>query len=228
LILFIATPGVIDTQKKYLEENLIPLLEKKNRESFIFWFPDKIMDESSLRIALSHTILWEKYSQDSSKTADRAKEVLSTLLNKDRKRITSILMEAYKGGKFIFLREELKYSLKNDFFSFDKIIEDISFSILEYKYPKHIEISPFTPVLTRNKIKDLIERFLKSGRLIADRGTDYGLRMIVEGFLRPMKLIKKLSGGFELSVSPKKARLWNCFYLLWKKKEILLKIYTGK
>jgi hypothetical protein len=223
-VFFIATPSIIDKQRKYLEEIIIPVIEGK--KSFVFWLPEKITDEKPFREAFSHMMLWEEYKEDSSSTGKRARELLSSLLDKERKKIFALLIEYYKGGRFVFFPCEIKYSAMNEFFSFDKIVEQISSSVLEYIYPKHIDISPFMPGLTRNKIKDLIDRFLRPGRMIIDRNPDYGLRMIIEGFLQPMKLVRKIPGGFELSVSPRKSEITSLFLsLMVEEKNLLEDIY---
>ncbi|MEQ8186979.1 MAG: DUF6079 family protein [Candidatus Eremiobacterota bacterium] len=223
-VFFIATPSEIDKQVKYLEDIIVPLIEDK--KSYVFWIPEKIIDERPFREAFSHMMLWEEYKEDSSATGKRAVELLSSLLDKERKKVFSLLTESYKSGRFIFFPCDIKYSVINELFSFDNILEQVSSSVLEYIYPKHIDISPFMPALTRNKIKDLIDRFLRPGRMIIDRNPDYGLRMIIEGFLQPMKLVRKIPGGFELSVSPRKSEITSLFLsLMFEEKNLLEDIY---
>ncbi len=223
-VLFMATPSEIDKQIKYLENTIVPLIEYK--KSFVFWLPEKIIDERPFREAFSHLMLWEEYKEDSSSAGKRAAELLSSLLDKERKKVFSLLTESYKSGRFVFFPSDIKYSVINELFSFEHILEQVSSSVLEYVYPKHIDISPFMPALTRNKIKDLIDRFLRPGRMIIDRNPDYGLRMIIEGFLQPMKLVRKIPGGFELSVSPRKSEITSLFLsLMFEEKNLLEDIY---
>ena len=210
-VLFIATPHLIERQKEYIRNVLMPVIKEKRGDAFLFWLPEKVEDEEPLKQGLSYMLLLEEISAGSTEKLSGLKDTVEALLEENRKEIKEIFLDVYRKGEFLF-PSHMESERERDVFSFNRTIDARIFTSLDNLYPKHINISPFSPVLTRNKIRDIIEYFFRTGSLVKEK--DYGLRMAIEGFLQPLKVIRKTPQGFELNISPKRSEPVSAFLSL--------------
>lgn len=213
-IFIMGTPDLSEKNSKFI---------KNIQYSIILWVPEKIKNEEILKITFAHLKLSDELSSDKNELSIRLKEKLNLLLMEERKKITDIFLNSYKSGKFVF-SGGIIYSIKDTSLTFEKISEKAISEFLDRKYPRHIEISPFTTILPRNKIKDLIEYFFRPGKIPVEQ--DRGLKIIIESFLKPMKLIIK-SGGY-YKIKTENNELANIFLSLVTEERVPLEhIYTS-
>ncbi|MFH0926204.1 MAG: DUF6079 family protein [bacterium] len=187
----------------FYKRTLMALKELGEPLPFIFWLPKYPDNDKGLRDGLVYYLLFEKYKTDHTETGRRIFEYLSSLFEDRKARVRDIFKEAYFNGELLYLSEEgIKKVNEIGILSFTKLISRITFFSLNRLYPHHKDISPLADYFVRDTLLKVIERFFRSGEIIFEPGMDKGIELMIEGYLKPVKLIKQIGRGYRLSVDP--------------------------
>ena len=224
---FIGHAHQIEEQKEYLEEVLLPELSDQERELFMFWLPQELEEKDLLKDALSRLLLLDEYKEESSDTAREIKEQLQAKIAEDKDKITQIFRYAYYQGELIDGREKEVISLENiTYLPFKRLLRDAVSNLLERRFPKHHNISPYQQVLTQKQIDKLIEQFLIPGEIDDLKKVEGRVINVIDSYLKPMGLIKKQKNSIKLKINADKNPLIKRFFsYLENEKTEIKKVY---
>ncbi len=197
----------LEKQRTCVEEVLLPHLRERSAFYISFWLPNALKDET-LKETLAHLLLLEKYRDDSTERGMEIKGFIEGLLSNEKRLVKDAFMEAYHGGTLFSIlsgedtpREKMKFTVFQDFLS------HLGEGLLEARYPKHDDISPYTSFATRDQLQEAVEELLKKGEVVIQKGTRHGLKRVIEGFLVPMEVVRSTAKGFRIVVDPSRNML---------------------
>jgi hypothetical protein len=217
----------VKQDKKYLKDVLIPELEEEEKNSFAFWFPEELKEKEFLKDALAKIILLEKYETESSKTSEKVKKQLNSLIKEETDRISKTFRDAYFNGKVVNGFNEPIVDLDEmGFLPFQRFLNKIVATLLEERYPDHKKINPYQSILTTERMDAVLDEFISSGDI--DNLKDISGRVlgVIDAFLKPMGLVKKRKNGVRLTIKPQQNPLIKkLFYNLEDEKTSLEEVY---
>ena len=197
----------LNEQRAHLEKVILPHLKEKNAFYIVFWLPG-IPENGALKETLAHLLLSDRYAKDATERGKEIRDFISGIVSNEKRLVKEKFLDAYHGGELFSIlsgEEHLPESLK--FKTFHDLLSSLAEGLLEARYPRHSEISPYTSFATRDQLQEVAEDLLKKGEITLNKGTRHGLKRIVEGFLLPMKVVKSVSNGFRMVVDPSKSIL---------------------
>ena len=213
-VLFLATPFQLRAQQEYLLETLLPYLRSHGPEDtsqhipLIFWLPGPVEDEKALRRAYAHSILLEESKKDSTQLGQRLHSHLEAIMADDKRVVKEVFTVAYYDGTLISNLMEQERSLGEiGQLSFDRSLQEIIPPVLAQRFPRHQQLAPYTDIYLRGTAQELISSFLKPGQIVFPKGTSTSLKLLIESYLRPLKIIKNIPNGFHLAVDPRKSSI---------------------
>ncbi|MCF8001960.1 MAG: DUF6079 family protein [Halanaerobiales bacterium] len=217
----------VNQDKKYLNDVLIPELGEEEKNSFAFWFPEELKEKEFLKNALAKIILLEKYETESSKTGEKVKKQLNSLIQEETDRISKIFRDAYFNGKVVNGFNESIVNLDElGFLPFQRFLNKIVATLLEERFPDHKKINPYQSVLTTDRMDAVLDKFISSGDI--DNLKDLSGRVlgVIDAYMKPMGLIKKRKNGVRLTIEPSKNPLIKkVFHILEEEKTPLEEVY---
>jgi hypothetical protein len=185
------------------QKHLSELKEMGENLPFIFWIPGYPHDDKELRGALVYYLLLEKYKEDFTDTGRRIHEYLSSSLQERKERITELFRQAYFDGELIYFnREGIKKVNEIGILPFDKMVQRIISPCLNHLCPLHKDISPLSDYFVRETLVKTIEGFFRQGEITFEPGMDKGIEILIEGYLKPLKVVKQVPRGFKLNADP--------------------------
>jgi hypothetical protein len=214
----VGTTHQVERQYQHLRDLLLPLLRDKYPGLFLFWIPAEIKEEeeSWTKEFLSALLLSDRQRQESSESGLQAQEFLQTFLQSGRKRVGEILTKAYFNGLLLWDDRQMELSAYG-YLSQEKFLQEFVPSLLSRRFPKHQRVHPYLEALAPTTVPNLLKDFFATGTLEVDDRTKFGLRTILEGFLKPMGLIKKKGNQYVLHVDPRNNELAGHFLSLLEK-----------
>lgn len=217
----------VDQDKKYLNDVLIPELKEEQKNSFAFWFPEELKNKEFLKNALAKIILLEKYETESSKTGEKVKKQLNSLIQEEIDRISKIFRDAYFNGEVVNGFNESIVNLNEmGFLPFQRFLNKIVATLLEERYPDHKKINPYQSVLTTDRMDAVLDEFISTGDIDNLKDLNGRVLGVIDAFMKPMGLIKKRKNGIRLTVEPQKNPLIKkVFHILEQEKTLLEEVY---
>lgn len=233
-VLFIGFPLMVEKEEEYLKNVLLPELNGDVRGMFAFWLPQELGNKGYLKEVLARDLLLEEYENGTTETRELIKEKLQKMLDDDYRNIRDYFRDAYFNGRIIdgndqdiLNPEETGYPIFQD-----NIIE-IARRILNKRFPKHMDISPYRSYITTDQIEKVREYFFINGEIEQNRSTELGLTLGIENYLKPMGLIKKKKNKITLNLHSGKNLLVKEFLTLLEDEktpisDIYLKLRKGE
>ena len=214
----VGTTHQVERQYQHLRDLLLPHLREKYPGLFLFWIPAEIKEEeeSWMKEFLSALLLSDRTRQESSESGLPAQEFLQTFLQNGRKRLGEILTKAYFNGLLLWDDRQMELSAYG-YLSQEKFLQEFVPPLLSRRFPKHQRVHPYLEALAPTTVPNLLRDFFATGTLEVDDRTKFGLRTILEGFLKPMGLIKKKGNQYILHVDPRSNELAGHFLSLLEK-----------
>ena len=214
----VGTTHQVERQYQHLRDLLLPHLREKYPGLFLFWIPAEIKEEeeSWMKEFLSALFLSDRTRQESSESGLPAQEFLQTFLQNGRKRLGEILTKAYFNGLLLWDDRQIELSAYG-YLSQEKFLQEFVPPLLSRRFPKHQRVHPYLEALAPTTVPNLLRDFFATGTLEVDDRTKFGLRTILEGFLKPMGLIKKKGNQYVLHVDPRSNELAGHFLSLLEK-----------
>jgi hypothetical protein len=213
-ILFLALPLQLREQQEYLLETILPFLQSYGIEDsaqqipLLFWIPGPLALEDIKRLSqiYAHSILLEESRKDQSQFGQRIYHHLQNLVPDHYRVAKEIFIGVYYEGTLISNLTEQERSLREiGQLSFGRVLQEIIPPILDKRFPKHKQIAPYTDIFLRGTGQELISTFLRPGQISFPKGTSTNLKLLIEGYLRPLRIIKNIPNGFQLTVDPRKS-----------------------
>lgn len=206
--IIIGTTHQVEKQYEHLHNLILPHLREKCPGLFLFWVPAEIKEEeeSWMKEFLSALLLSDRTREESQESGLQAMEFLQTFLQTGRKKLGEILTRAYFNGPLLWDDRQIELS-PYGYLSQDKFLQEFVPPLLSRRFPKHQRVHPYLEALAPTTIPNLLKDFFATGALEVDDRTKFGLRTILEGFLKPMGLIKKKGNHYVLHVDPKSNEL---------------------
>lgn len=213
----IMAPGYnLDQQYQHLRENLLPRLREKFPGSpILFWIPAALSEEEEdwMKGLLSALLLLEGDQKEFSDSRQKMKELLENFLSQGRKKLDDILNKSYFNGLLIWDDRQIELS-PYGYLSQEKFIEEFIPPLLTRCFPRHHRIHPYLEALAPTSIPALLNDFFANGQVDINERTKFGLRTILDSFLKPMGLIKKKGNQYFLNVEPRSNELVESFLAL--------------
>ena len=198
----------VSEDQKYLENVLLPELTEEEKNSFIFWFPEELREKEFLKNALAKLILLEKYNNENSKTSKKVTNQLQELINEEVDRISKIFRDAYFTGKVINGYKQKIIDLDDmGFLQFQRLLDKIVSELLNNRFPDHEKILPYQTMLSTEQMDAVIDEFISKGDIDNLKELDGRVLSVIDGFMKPLDLVKKRKNGVRLTVNPSKNQL---------------------
>lgn len=200
--------------RRFFQDEVLPKLKSADSLPVSFWLPASFSQESlhTLKEALSHLLLLEEYRQEETETAMRSRDHLRTLVGEDRERVREVYKRAYYQGEIISAQGEVLFSpMEKGYMAFPQVLNEVVGKLLEKQYPKHLKVAPATEVLTTGQLQEVIQTFFRNPSLSFDQTSSTAVRTALEGFLKPMNLLKREGSRFVLSLDPSRNDLVKLF-----------------
>ena len=199
-----ARPTRIDRQYDHLRQALLPVLREKYPGTFLFWIPAAFQEEeeSWLRETLAVVLLLDRYRAEESEAGQRGREYLMNFLSGAKKRLGEIFTRAYFGGLLLWDDRQVEVSAYG-YLSQEKFLEEFIPPLLSRRFPRHHRIHPYLEALSPTTLASLLRDFFATGMLEVSERTQFGLRTVLDGLLKPMGLLRKKGNQYFLQVDPR-------------------------
>ncbi|MFH1487954.1 MAG: DUF6079 family protein [Pseudomonadota bacterium] len=208
-----------DDQYRHVKETLLPRIRERHRGLFLFWIPAPYEgDIAWLKEILAAALMEEAESRGPERDGKEEKILVRAFLERESKRLTEHFNHLYFHGLLLWDENEVDLS-RFGFLSQEKFLAEFVPPLLERRFPKHSRIQPYMGALAPGILKDMLQDFLLSGRLIVDDRSKFGIRDVLEGLLTPMGLIRKKGNQYELHVNPKQNELARHFFKVMAERE---------
>ena len=162
------------------------------------WIPEKT-NEAYLEEAFIYGQLLERYQTDATAKGKKLQKAVTALYQQAIKQATQELTWAYRQGTLYFSQKEATQVVILDASSWLRLLEGIGAFILEKRYPLHHLIAPHTlppPFFQRQQLADAL---IIPGEITLKR-EQRGLKLLIEGIVRPLGILKKIPGGYQLVI----------------------------
>jgi len=162
------------------------------------WEPGEI-DEEILQKAYIYGQLLKRYHQDTSPRGQKLKKILEEFYQDSLKQAGQELLWAYRQGNLYLCGKEKAQVAVFDQTNWQRLLANMAALILEKRYPLHHLIAPHTlppPLFQRQQ---LVDALIVPGEITLKRG-ERAFKMLIEGLLRPLGLLKKTPGGYRLVI----------------------------
>ena len=203
--LIVGTTQRIERQYEHIRQTLIPALKEKHPGTFLFWVPASIEEgeEEWMRELLAVLLLLDQHREEPSEGDQRAKEYLQHLLNDGRKRLGEILTRAYFHGLLLWDDRQVELS-SYGILTQAKFLEEFIPPLLSRRFPKHNRVRPYLEALSPTTIPSLLKDFFATGMIEITDHSQFGVRQVLDGLLKPMGLVRKKGGNqYFLHVDPR-------------------------
>ena len=196
------------------------------------WIPEKV-NELYLEEAFIYGQLLERYQTDATAKGKKLQKVVTTLYQHAIEQSTQELTWAYRQGSLYFSQKEATQVVILDASSWLRLLEGIGAFILEKRYPLHHLIAPHTlppPFFQRQQLANAL---IIPGEITLKR-EERGLKLLIEGIVRPLGILKKIPGGYQVVIEETRAPLIK--HILeafqtkdrWSTKELFEYLHWGK
>jgi len=210
--LIVGTAHGIDRQYDHLRQALLPVLRQKYPGTFLFWVPAAFdeEEESWLRETLAVVLLLDRYRGEESEAGQRGREYLMNFLAGAKKKLGEIFTRAYFSGLLLWDDRQVEVSAYG-YLSQEKFLEEFIPPLLSRRFPRHHRIHPYLEALSPTTLASLLRDFFATGMLEVSERTQFGLRTVLDGLLKPMGLLRKRGNQYFLQVDPRHNELAELF-----------------
>jgi len=209
-LILIASPEKALTQKKHYADELRPFLADLNLLDYtITWIPSNVEDHKTLREFYALQLLSEKYKDDHSPTGRKVFEFLHLRLQEEQRLVKEILAQSYLKGELLVGDYPETFD-QLGLLPFTKMMEQMIDRLLHRRFPKHLDIAPYSAVYSPGRLNDAIQKFFKPGSVSLET-IDSGLRAILESYLKPLGLLARAGSNIQLRVDSRHSPLVQYF-----------------
>ncbi len=162
------------------------------------WEPGEI-NEESLQKAYIYGQLLEHYQNDNTRRGQRFKAAVQELFQDSLKQAVQEITWSYRQGTLYLSEKDTAQVVIFSQNNWHRFLEGMVALILERRYPQHHLIAPHTlppPLFQR---QHLAEAVIIPGEITLKRG-EKSLKMLIEGLLRPLGMLKKIPGGYRIAI----------------------------
>jgi len=196
-----------EAQHRHVKKDLLPVIRKDLRGTFLFWVPSGPEGETAwLREVLAAVLLQEGMKNGPPDKGDQGADVLRGFVERERKRLTEHFTHCYYHGVLLWDENEVDLS-RFGYLTHEKFLSEFVPPLLDRHFSRHGRIQPYMDALAPGILKDMLSDFLFSGVLVVDDRSKFGIRDVLEGLLRPMGLVRKKGNQYELQVNPRQNEL---------------------
>ncbi len=177
--------------------------------SIAVWEPDIIgRDErEEMALILSRQLLHESLRGDTGSLAKRVSQQVELEIERDRRRLKEIFEKAYFSGRVHLPAGKSIEPARWGYIPLEQTQERVAASVLESRYPGHVSVAPLTSAFLRDREGDLVDGFFRSGEIDLTGPGARSLQTLLEGYLRPLGLLKKSGNRLMLAGDSKKSPL---------------------
>lgn len=204
-VIFMGELRDLESAKNYLKDIILPEIPLNLLDALIFWIPKPPENDEFLLQILAKTILYDEYRTDDSKLALEIKNYLKEQLKEDQASLINYFVKCYFQGELINASGEKIAPLENlTYLQWESIIEKISANVLNKRFPKHINISPFYSHFSPLQLAMVVEKFFANSSISAAEAKMANLTKPLENLIKPLGVIKKKKDEYILNVQPEK------------------------
>ncbi len=167
------------------------------------WEPAEVQ-EDFLKKAYVYAQLLERYQDDQTQRGQRFAKFIKELFEESLHQAVQELTWSYLQGALHLSQNETFQVTALSQKSWLSFVEGIAALILEKRHPKHHLIAPhlLPPPLSRRQL--IVEKLIIPGEIYLKRG-EGTLKTLIDGLLRPLGILKKVSGGYRLWLEAKRS-----------------------
>ncbi len=171
------------------------------------WEPAPVGPEEreELAMVLARALLLDELGAQSTSLAGRVRRQLELELAGDGRRVREIFERAYFAGRLHLPGGKAAEPGRWGYIPLDQSLDRAAALVLEQRYPGHMAIAPQTSVFVREREGDLIEGFFKPGGLDPAQPGARALAQAVEGYLRPLGVVKRAGARLLLAADARKS-----------------------
>lgn len=212
-LLYVAHPLDPDAAARHWQEELAPALGPAPAGAVVAaWVPAPVSDRATLEEALAHELVRAEVGDDPSAAGARLRPLLERLCADFRLRVRELYRAAYFSGRLLTAAgEELPVPAAVGATGFEAVLERLLDPLLAARFPRHGSIAPQSELLTPPAVAQALEQLLLPGE--TENGAP-AVKLVAEGFLAPMGLVRRQGRGYRLAVQPGQNQLVTAFLAL--------------
>jgi len=213
-VVILGLPLQVQEQQEHLLNDILPYLRSPEMGGLaenlplLFWLPAGPTEDelAKLRRLYAYLTLREEATRDSDPLAQKMGRQLDLLIADHQRWVKGLLSDLYYEGTLISPLLDQERSL-GEFgrWAFGRLLEEVVSPLLDRRYPRHRQIAPRGGVFLWGTGQELISNFLRPGQIVFPPGTAGPIRALIEGYLRPLRIIKNIPEGFQLVIDPRKS-----------------------
>ncbi|MFC1850756.1 DUF6079 family protein [candidate division CSSED10-310 bacterium] len=174
----------------------------------LMWLPQKIEKNASLTDILARRILMQRLEREQNIHNNKIREYLEEMINQDRLVVKETFRTCYLDGEIIDGHGQVLYALRDlGLLPFPELLSKVLGEFFKLLYPKHHRIAALTEVYQRNRLDELIQKFFMPGQIDFQHQSNFVLKSIIDGYLKPMKLTKQIRKDTLLDCDPNRSEV---------------------
>ncbi|NLP17927.1 MAG: hypothetical protein GX376_02410, partial [Firmicutes bacterium] len=203
-VFLVGTPLDRKAQLEHLAKTILPAVEEAQGRGFLFWIPTAPADDKTLIEALALQLLAEECQERDDPNSRRLVQHVQGLIADLSPRVREIYREAYFQGQILLDTEEGLEPGAMGIVPWERLLEWAAGTVLNRRYPQHGRLAPRISFLPPGTDQKTLEDFLLPGQ-IEGRNLDPGVKMVLDGFLLPLGLVRRGGKGYRLHLQPKES-----------------------
>jgi len=216
--LFVGTTHACDSQFRHVRQELLPTIRDRYCGIFLFWIPAAPEKPAWLKEVLAAQIMLEQMKADRSQTNKREIEYLEMFLQKERGRVCESFTRAYFHGILLWDQGQVELS-PYGYLTQDKFLSEFIRPLFRHRFPRHNRVHPYMDALAPGILQTMLRDFFSTGVLRVDDRSKFAVRNLLEGFFKPMGLMKKKGNQYVLHVDARRNELVQEFFNKMGEKE---------
>lgn len=198
-LIIVASPEKASLQKKHYTDEVKPLLADLNLLDYtILWLPNPLENTERLKEFYALNMLLDRYRDDHSHTGRRVFEFLRMRVQEEQRNVKELLVNAYLDGELLVGDYPEKFE-QLGLMPFNKLMESMADRLFTRRFPKHLDIAPYSAIYSPGRVNDAIQKFFRAGSIPQDQA-DSSLRATLENYLKPLGLLARSGGNLVLRV----------------------------
>ncbi|MBI4868297.1 MAG: hypothetical protein HY816_15235 [Candidatus Wallbacteria bacterium] len=175
--------------------------------SIALWEPAPVgrADREELATILAKQLLADELAEQRDTLSERVKKQLELELANDRRRVREIFERVYFTGRIHFPGGKSAEPARWGYIPLEQTTERAAAAVLEQRYPGHLAIAPLASPFMRDREADLVDGFFRPGAIDLAQPGARTLQVLLEGYLRPLALLKKTHTTLSLSVDARRS-----------------------
>lgn len=177
----------------------------------IRWTPRPLEDLEFVREARARQILARKLAGDAAPRSRELVRALEPALEDDRRRLSELVSHAYAAGAVEGPSGALPFDGASVPLAFERWLERVAGAVLEQRYPRHFSASPAGVNLSRQRLSELIETFLRPGQCAGGHALPATVKPIVESYMKSLGLAGRHGPLWQLRPDPARSEIVRLF-----------------